>query len=305
MTRFVFITGGVVSSLGKGIASAALGALLQARGFTVRLRKLDPYINVDPGTMSPYQHGEVFVTDDGAETDLDLGHYERFTGVHADAARQRHHRPDLLRRDRQGAARRLPRRHRAGHPAHHRRDQGTIVPRHRRTSISCWCEIGGTVGDIESLPFLEAIRQLGNELGRERAMFVHLTLVPYIPSAGELKTKPTQHSVKELLNVGIQPQMLLCRCDRADPGERAAQDRRPRSRGGGLRRQGPALRRRTEADRIKKGPALMAGPSAKRNWGTSSASMEVRAKLARWFCRAGKKVSTIGLKTRFTAARAG
>ena len=178
MTRFIFITGGVVSSLGKGLASAALGALLQARGYRVRLRKLDPYLNVDPGTMSPYQHGEVYVTDDGAETDLDLGHYERFTGV---AARQ----SDNVTTgriysdgDRQGAARRLSRRHRAGDPARHRRDQGVRPAPIPTTSISCWCEIGGTVGDIESLPFLEAIRQLGNELGRERAMFVHLTLVP-------------------------------------------------------------------------------------------------------------------------------
>jgi CTP synthase len=216
MTRFVFITGGVVSSLGKGIASAALGALLQARGYSVRLRKLDPYLNVDPGTMSPYQHGEVFVTDDGAETDLDLGHYERFTGVHAnkaDNATTGRIYQDVIAKERRGdylgaTVQVIP----------HITDaiKETVV--HATASYDfVLVEIGGTVGDIESLPFLEAIRQLGNELGPERAMFVHLTLVPYIPSAGELKTKPTQHSVKELLNVGIQPQMLLCRCDRAIP----------------------------------------------------------------------------------------
>ena len=166
MARYIFITGGVVSSLGKGLASAALGALLQARGYSVRLRKLDPYLNVDPGTMSPYQHGEVFVTDDGAETDLDLGHYERFTGVPAQAVRQHHHRPHLPGHPRQGAARRLSRRHRAGDPARHRRHQGLRARRQRRASTSCWCEIGGTVGDIEGLPFFEAIRQLGNELPR-------------------------------------------------------------------------------------------------------------------------------------------
>jgi len=220
MTRFVFITGGVVSSLGKGIAAAALGALLQARGFAVRLRKLDPYLNVDPGTMSPYQHGEVFITDDGAETDLDLGHYERFTGVSAtkaDNATTGRIYSDVIAKERHGdylgaTVQVIP----------HITDaiKETIL---RQTADFDFVlvEIGGTVGDIESLPFLEAIRQLGNELGPERAMFVHLTLVPFIPSAGELKTKPTQHSVKELLNVGIQPQMLLCRCDRSIPqGER-------------------------------------------------------------------------------------
>jgi len=220
MTRFVFITGGVVSSLGKGIAAAALGALLQARGFAVRLRKLDPYLNVDPGTMSPYQHGEVFVTDDGAETDLDLGHYERFTGVHAskaDNATTGRIYSEVIAKERRGdylgaTVQVIP----------HITDtiKETIV-RQSADFDFVLVEIGGTVGDIESLPFLEAIRQLGNELGPERAMFVHLTLVPFIASAGELKTKPTQHSVKELLNVGIQPQMLLCRCDRPIPqGER-------------------------------------------------------------------------------------
>jgi CTP synthase len=216
MTRYVFITGGVVSSLGKGIASAALGALLQARGYSVRLRKLDPYLNVDPGTMSPYQHGEVYVTDDGAETDLDLGHYERFTGVaatHADNATTGRIYSEVIARERRGdylgaTVQVIP------HITDAIKD---VVLRDSADVDFVLVEIGGTVGDIESLPFLEAIRQLGNELGSERAMFVHLTLVPYIPSAGELKTKPTQHSVKELLNVGIQPQMLLCRCDRPIP----------------------------------------------------------------------------------------
>jgi CTP synthase len=216
MTRFVFITGGVVSSLGKGIASAALAALLQARGYRVRLRKLDPYLNVDPGTMSPYQHGEVYVTDDGAETDLDLGHYERFTGVHAtraDNATTGRIYSEVIARERRGdylgaTVQVIP----------HITDAIKFAITRETDDLDfCLIEIGGTVGDIESLPFLEAIRQLGNEMGAEGTMFVHLTLVPFIPSAGELKTKPTQHSVKELLNVGIQPQMLLCRCDRPIP----------------------------------------------------------------------------------------
>jgi CTP synthase len=216
MTRFVFITGGVVSSLGKGVASAALGALLQTRGYSVRLRKLDPYLNVDPGTMSPTQHGEVFVTDDGAETDLDLGHYERFTGVHAtkadNATTGRIYR-DVIAKERRGdylggTVQVIP----------HITDAiKEAITRETDDVDFALIEIGGTVGDIESLPFLEAIRQLGNEMGEERTMFVHLTLVPYIPSAGELKTKPTQHSVKELQNAGIQPDMLLCRCDRQIP----------------------------------------------------------------------------------------
>ncbi len=221
MTRFVFITGGVVSSLGKGVASAALGTLLQARGYSVRLRKLDPYLNVDPGTMSPYQHGEVFVTDDGAETDLDLGHYERFTGVHAtrnDNATTGRIYSEVIAKERRGdylgaTVQVIP------HITDAIKD---VITRDLSDESGApldfaLIEIGGTVGDIESLPFLEAIRQLGNELGPERTMFVHLTLVPYIPSAGELKTKPTQHSVKELQNVGIQPQLLLCRCDRPIP----------------------------------------------------------------------------------------
>ncbi len=220
MTRFVFITGGVVSSLGKGIAAASLGALLQARGYSVRLRKLDPYLNVDPGTMSPYQHGEVFVTDDGAETDLDLGHYERFTGVaasQADNATTGRIYSEVIARERRGeylgaTVQVIPHITDAIKDAVLRQTEGLDF---------VLVEIGGTVGDIESLPFLEAIRQLGNDLGAERTMYVHLTLVPYIPSAGELKTKPTQHSVKELLSVGIQPQMLLCRSDRPlPPGER-------------------------------------------------------------------------------------
>jgi len=218
MTRFIFITGGVVSSLGKGLSSAALGALLQARGFKVRLRKLDPYLNVDPGTMSPYQHGEVYVTDDGAETDLDLGHYERFTGVPSrrgdnvttgriySTVIQKERRGDYL----GGTVQVIP------HVTDAIKD---FIKADTADADFVLCEIGGTVGDIESLPFLEAIRQLGNELGRARALYVHLTLVPYIPSAGELKTKPTQHSVKELLGLGIQPDILLCRCDREIPAD--------------------------------------------------------------------------------------
>jgi CTP synthase len=216
MARFVFITGGVVSSLGKGIASASLGALLQARGYKVRLRKLDPYLNYDPGTMSPYQHGEVYVTDDGAETDLDLGHYERFTGV---AARKPDNwttgriYSDVIAAERRGdylggTVQVIP----------HITDKiKEVIQAETDAYDFVLVEIGGTVGDIESLPFLEAIRQLANELGPQRSLFMHLTLVPYIPSAGELKTKPTQHSVKELLGLGIQPQILLCRCDRPIP----------------------------------------------------------------------------------------
>ncbi|HEY4253267.1 MAG TPA: CTP synthase [Roseomonas sp.] len=216
MTRFVFITGGVVSSLGKGIAAASLGALLQARGYKVRLRKLDPYLNVDPGTMSPYQHGEVFVTDDGAETDLDLGHYERFTGVHASRADNwttgRIY-SDVIAAERRGdylggTVQVIP----------HITDKiKEVIAAETDGFDFVLVEIGGTVGDIESLPFLEAIRQFANELGPQRSVFIHLTLVPYIPAAGELKTKPTQHSVKELLGLGIQPQILLCRCDRPIP----------------------------------------------------------------------------------------
>ena len=216
MTRFIFITGGVVSSLGKGLASAALGALLQARGFKVRLRKLDPYINVDPGTMSPYQHGEVYVTDDGAETDLDLGHYERFTGVGArqsDNVTTGRIYSDVIAKERRGdylgaTIQVIP---------HITDALKAFVTSDLADEDFILCEIGGTVGDIEGLPFLEAIRQLRNDLGREKTMYLHLTLIPYITTAGELKTKPTQHSVKELLSVGIQPDVLLCRADRPIP----------------------------------------------------------------------------------------
>ncbi|RFC64211.1 CTP synthase [Fulvimarina endophytica] len=218
MARYIFITGGVVSSLGKGIASAALGALLQARGYRVRLRKLDPYLNVDPGTMSPTQHGEVFVTDDGAETDLDLGHYERFTGRSAN----RHDNvttgriyQDIIAKERRGD---------------YLGGTVQVIP-HVTDAIKAFvlegnedydfvlCEIGGTVGDIEAMPFMEAIRQLGNDLPRGGAIYVHLTLMPYIPTAGELKTKPTQHSVRELRAIGIQPDILLVRADRPIPAE--------------------------------------------------------------------------------------
>ncbi len=220
MARYIFITGGVVSSLGKGLASAALGALLQARGYKVRLRKLDPYLNVDPGTMSPYQHGEVFVTDDGAETDLDLGHYERFTGRPAtrmDNITTGRIYQDILLKERRGD---------------YLGATIQVIP-HVTNAIKDFirdgndgfdfvlCEIGGTVGDIEGLPFFEAIRQLGNDLPRRHAIYIHLTLLPFIPSAGELKTKPTQHSVRELRAIGIQPDILLCRTDRPiPPGER-------------------------------------------------------------------------------------
>jgi len=210
--RFIFITGGVVSSLGKGLASASLAALLQARGYSVRLRKLDPYLNVDPGTMSPIQHGEVFVTDDGAETDLDLGHYERFTDVEArrtDNVTAGRIYSDLLQKERRGD---------------YLGGTVQVIP-HVTNLIKQFalndtdnadfilCEIGGTVGDIEGLPFFEAIRQLGNDLGRERSIFIHLTLVPYLKAAKELKTKPTQHSVKELRSIGIQPNILMCRAE--------------------------------------------------------------------------------------------
>ena len=217
MSRFIFITGGVVSSLGKGIASASLAAILEARGLYVTLVKLDPYINVDPGTMNPFQHGEVFVTDDGAETDLDLGHYERF--VRATMERRNNVTTgqiywNVLRKERRGA---------------YLGDTVQVIP-HITDEIKacihqgagdaeiCLVEIGGTVGDIESLPFLETIRQMRIDLGEQRSIFIHLTLVPYIAAAGELKTKPTQHSVKELRSIGIQPDVLLCRCQRVLPG---------------------------------------------------------------------------------------
>jgi CTP synthase len=218
MARYVFITGGVVSSLGKGLASAALGALLQARGYSVRLRKLDPYLNVDPGTMSPYQHGEVFVTDDGAETDLDLGHYERFTGRPAtrnDNITTGRIYQEILAKERRGdylgaTIQVIP------HVTNAIKD---FIRDGNEGFDFVLCEIGGTVGDIEGLPFFEAIRQFGNELPRHHAVYIHLTLLPFIPSAGELKTKPTQHSVKELRSIGIQPDILLCRTDREIPKE--------------------------------------------------------------------------------------
>ncbi|MGI8611788.1 MAG: CTP synthase [Sphingomicrobium sp.] len=216
MARFIFVTGGVVSSLGKGLLSASLGALLQARGYQVRIRKFDPYLNVDPGTMSPYQHGEVYVTDDGAESDLDLGHYERFTGVSArqsdNVTTGRIYR-DIIARERRGD---------------YLGATVQVIP-HVTNAIKEFaiadtddvdfviCEIGGTVGDIESLPFVEAIRQLRNDIGRANGVFVHTTLVPWIAAAGELKTKPTQHSVRELTSLGIQPDVLLCRVDRPLP----------------------------------------------------------------------------------------
>ena len=218
MARYIFITGGVVSSLGKGLASAALGALLQARGYSVRLRKLDPYLNVDPGTMSPTQHGEVFVTDDGAETDLDLGHYERFTGRAAnrqDNVTTGRIYQEIIAKERRGdylgaTVQVIP---------HVTNAIKSFVLEGNEGVDFVLVEIGGTVGDIEGLPFFEAIRQLGNDLPRRHAVYVHLTLLPYIPTAGELKTKPTQHSVKELRSIGIQPDILLCRTDREIPRE--------------------------------------------------------------------------------------
>ena len=221
MARFIFITGGVVSSLGKGLMAASLAALLQARGYRVRIRKFDPYLNVDPGTMSPYQHGEVYVTDDGAETDLDLGHYERFTGVpgrQSDNITSGRIYQTIIQKERRGdylgaTVQVIP----------HVTD---AIKEFARTDVDdldfVLCEIGGTVGDIESLPFMEAIRQLRNDLGRLNSVFVHVTLVPYIAAAGELKTKPTQHSVRDLTSLGIQPDVLVCRCERPLPeNERA------------------------------------------------------------------------------------
>ncbi|NRD90556.1 CTP synthetase [Sphingopyxis sp. BSNA05] len=216
MARYIFITGGVVSSLGKGLMAASLGALLQARGYSVRIRKLDPYLNVDPGTMSPYQHGEVYVTDDGAETDLDLGHYERFTGVpslQSDNVTSGRIYQSIITKERRGdylgaTVQVIP----------HVTDAIQAFAEDKLDGIDfVLCEIGGTVGDIESLPFIEAIRQLRNKVGRDNAISVHVTLVPYIAAAGELKTKPTQHSVRELTSLGIQPDILLCRCEHPLP----------------------------------------------------------------------------------------
>ncbi len=218
MTRFVFVTGGVVSSLGKGIASASLGAILEARGLKVSMIKLDPYINVDPGTMSPFQHGEVFVTNDGTETDLDLGHYERFvrtvTSRHSNYTTGRIYQ-NVIGKERRGeylgaTVQVIP---------HITDEIKRSVHAGAGDADVCMVEIGGTVGDIESLPFLEAIRQLGVELGRDRVAYMHLTLVPYIAASGETKTKPTQHSVKELRSIGIQPDVLLCRSDRELPAD--------------------------------------------------------------------------------------
>ncbi len=215
-TNYIFITGGVVSSLGKGVSGAALAAILQLRGFSVRMQKLDPYINIDPGTMSPHQHGEVFVTEDGAETDLDLGHYERFTGV--ETGRKSNYTAgriyqDVIEKERRGdylgaTVQVIP---------HITNEIKAAIATNEGQADFALVEIGGTVGDIESLPFLEAIRQYSNEIGRDRCLFLHLTLVPYIPTAGELKTKPTQHSVKELLGIGIQADVLLCRSERPLP----------------------------------------------------------------------------------------
>src|SRR5688572_7576612 len=218
MTKYVFVTGGVVSSLGKGIAAASLAAILESRKIKVSLVKLDPYINVDPGTMSPFQHGEVFVTEDGAETDLDLGHYERFssskmrkannftTGQVYESVIKKERRGDYL----GGTVQVIP---------HITDEIKSLIKRGAGDAEVAIVEVGGTVGDIESLPFLEAIRQLGLEIGRNNACYIHLTLVPYIASAGEIKTKPTQHSVKELREIGIQPDALLCRTDRPLPDD--------------------------------------------------------------------------------------
>jgi CTP synthase len=216
MARYVFVTGGVVSSLGKGLSSASLAALLQLRGFKVRIRKLDPYLNVDPGTMSPFQHGEVFVTDDGAETDLDIGHYERFTGISAtksDNITTGGIYSDIIKKERKGdylggTVQVVP----------HVTDRiKNFISHNIENEDFIICEIGGTVGDIESLPFLEAIRQFSNDIGRTNSLFIHLTLVPYLKASGELKTKPTQHSVKELRSLGIQPDIIICRSEKNIP----------------------------------------------------------------------------------------
>ncbi len=218
MARYIFVTGGVVSSLGKGLSSASLAYLLQSRGFKVRIRKLDPYLNVDPGTMSPFQHGEVFVTDDGAETDLDLGHYERFSGISAkksDNITTGKIYSDVIKRERKGkylgkTVQVIP---------HITNRIKEFIKNDVTKEDFVICEIGGTVGDIESLPFLEAIRQFSNELGRKNTLFIHLTLVPYMKASDEIKTKPTQHSVKELRSIGIQPDIIICRSERSIPSD--------------------------------------------------------------------------------------
>ena len=216
MARYIFVTGGVVSSLGKGLSSASLAALLQLRGFKVRVRKLDPYLNVDPGTMNPFQHGEVFVTDDGTETDLDIGHYERFTGISAtrsDNITTGGIYSDIIKKERKGdylggTVQVVP----------HVTDLiKKFISYNIKNEDFVICEIGGTVGDIESLPFLEAIRQFSNDIGKKNSLFVHLTLVPYMKASGELKTKPTQHSVKELRSLGIQPDIIICRSEKKIP----------------------------------------------------------------------------------------
>jgi len=218
MARFIFVTGGVVSSLGKGLSSASLAYLLQSRGFKVRLRKLDPYLNVDPGTMSPFQHGEVFVTNDGAETDLDLGHYERFSGISAkksDNITTGKIYSDVLKKERKGGylgktVQVIP----------HITDRiKEFIKNDTSKEDFVICEIGGIVGDIESLPFIEAIRQFANDVGKKKALFIHLTLVPYLKASDEIKTKPTQHSVKELRSLGIQPHIIICRSERPIPLE--------------------------------------------------------------------------------------
>ena len=213
MTRYIFITGGVVSSLGKGIVTSSLASLLKLSKFNLRIRKLDPYLNIDPGTMNPAQHGEVFVTDDGAETDMDLGHYERFTGIiskKSDNITTGKVYSEVLRKERKGdylgsTVQVIP---------HVTNEIKKFIKKDLKNEDFVICEIGGTVGDIESLPFLEALRQLRNELGKEKSLFIHITLVPFISSASEFKTKPTQHSVKELLGLGIQPDILICRTEK-------------------------------------------------------------------------------------------
>ena len=216
MARYIFVTGGVVSSLGKGLSSASLAYLLQSRGFRVRIRKLDPYLNVDPGTMNPFQHGEVFVTDDGAETDLDLGHYERFSGISAkksDNITTGQIYSDVLKKERKGkylgkTVQVIP------HVTNRIKE---FIKSDIKNEDFVICEIGGTVGDIESLPFVEAIRQFSNDIGKKNTLFIHLTLVPYMKASDEIKTKPAQHSVKELRSIGIQPDIVICRSQRSIP----------------------------------------------------------------------------------------
>ena len=276
MARFIFVTGGVVSSLGKGLLSASFGALLQARGYKVRIRKFDPYLNVDPGTMSPYQHGEVYVTDDGAETDLDLGHYERFTGV---SSRQsdnittgRIYR-DIIAKKRRGD---------------YLGATVQVIP-HVTNAIKEFalaetdgcdfviCEIGGTVGDIESLPFIEAIRQLRNDIGRDNSVSVHTTLVPWINAAGELKTKPTQQSVRELSSLGVQPEVLLCRCDRPLPEATARRSRFSATSGNR-----PSFRRSTRGTSTTCRFNIMRQGSTTKSCTPSASRMRRAPEMARW-----------------------